>query len=139
MMFETYENPDASLLIRTDFADDAAWTALCDRVQQPEPNEGFCAIFVFIDDPQIGAMSVEAIAAQVHADTGAGAVFIADATAMAAPDYAVLCIDTGSAPLASFRVIPREIWGPENNLKLGNMDFADFAGAAGADGVFRGF
>jgi len=27
----------------------------------------------------------------------------------------------------------------ENNLNIANMDWEDFAGAAGADGIFRGF
>ena len=138
-MFEGYKDSDASLLIRTDFVDDAAWTALCDRVQQPDPDEGFCAVFVCIDDPQIGAMSLAAIAAQVLADIGARAIFIADKVAMTAPDHAVLCIKVDGVPLLSFRIIPTEIWGPENNLRLCNMDFADFAGAADAHGVFRGF
>ncbi|MFE2139083.1 DUF6924 domain-containing protein, partial [Streptomyces sp. NPDC059466] len=37
------------------------------------------------------------------------------------------------------RVTAAELWGIENNLSLANMDFEEFTGAAGNDGVFRGF
>jgi hypothetical protein len=38
-----------------------------------------------------------------------------------------------------FRVIPSELWGPENNLSIANLDFDEFANNAGSDGIFRGF
>ncbi|MFC8848558.1 MULTISPECIES: DUF6924 domain-containing protein [unclassified Micromonospora] len=38
-----------------------------------------------------------------------------------------------------FRTLPRQVQAIENNLSLGNMDFVEFARAAGPDGVFRGF
>lgn len=57
---------------------------------------------------------------------------------MTHPDWPVLCLDV-SAPEQMFRVIPSELWSVENNLSLANMDFDEFAGAAHADGVFRGF
>jgi hypothetical protein len=40
---------------------------------------------------------------------------------------------------APFRCIPSELWGVDNNLNISNMDWEDFSGAAGEDGVFRGF
>jgi hypothetical protein len=138
-MFEAYKDPDASLLIRTDFADDAAWAALCVAAHQPDPVEGFCACFMAVDDPAIGAQTPQAIAAQVHAELHRSAVFFADSEALADPAYPILCVG-GAAPRAgSFRVVAAHIWGPENNLRLSNMDFAEFASAAGPDGVFRGF
>ncbi len=138
-MFEPFANPDASLLIRTDFTDDAAWKRLSDLVQKPDPDEGFCAGFVCVDDPEIGAMPIEALAQHVRTELGRRAVFIADSTAMSAPDFAIVCVDTHSASLPMFRVTPAEIWGPENSLRLGNIDFAEFAAAVDSDGVFRGF
>jgi hypothetical protein len=42
-------------------------------------------------------------------------------------------------PGRTFRVIPGEIWGVENNLSLANMDFAEFADSTDRDGLFRGF
>ncbi|MGF1568782.1 MAG: hypothetical protein ACFCVD_12050 [Nodosilinea sp.] len=42
-------------------------------------------------------------------------------------------------PGRTFRVIPREMWGVENNLSISNMDYYEFADSTDADGVFRGF
>ena len=53
-------------------------------------------------------------------------------------DLPVLCLDA-SAPERTIRVIPSELWSVENNLSLANMDFEEFAAAAGTEGVFRGF
>jgi hypothetical protein len=138
-MFDAYRDPDASLLIRTDFSDDAAWVALCALVQQPNASEGFQASFVFVDDPELAELSLEVLARQAHSDLHCAAIFVADANAIFGKDHEVLCVDCTDTPGAPFRVIPSEIWGPENNLRISNMDFAEFAKAAGADGVFRGF
>ena len=48
-------------------------------------------------------------------------------------------VDLYDEPGRTFRVIPRELWGVENNLSLANMDYSDFADNVDADGVFRGF
>ncbi|GAB3345306.1 DUF6924 domain-containing protein [Micromonospora halotolerans] len=40
---------------------------------------------------------------------------------------------------APFRALPRQVQAIENNLSIANMDFFEFARAAGPDGVFRGF
>lgn len=138
-MFEPYRDADASLLIRTDFSDDSAWQALREVVSAPTLADGFAAFFSFVDDHAIGGLPVNELARHAHADLGVGTIFVADASAMAAPDYPVLCVETAGDPPQSFRTIAAEIWGPENNLRLANMDFAEFAGAVAKDGVFRGF
>jgi hypothetical protein len=138
-MFINSKDPDASLLIRTDFSDDTAWRMLCDLVQQPTPGDGFQAFFVCIDNPNIAATSLAELAKQAAEDLHCSALFIADAEAIGGADHAVLCVDCIDNPGAAFRVIPAEVWGPENNLRLANMDFAEFAAVAGPDGVFRGF
>jgi hypothetical protein len=138
-MFETYQSVDASLLIRTDFSDDAAWALLCAAVQAPESTEGFLANFVCVSDPAIAMQPPEDIAAQVHGELLHSAIYFADEAAFSDPTYPVLCIDGSGAAAESFRVIAEQMWGPENNLRLGNMDYADFLGAVEPDGVFRGF
>jgi hypothetical protein len=139
-MFSLDRDPDASLLIRTDFSDDAAWRALCDLVQQPNPDEGFQAFFVCVDDPRVAGMSIDAIARQAASDLNCAAIFIADTEAIDGKDHAILCVDCADTQERNFfRVIPLEVWGPENNLRIGNMDFAEFENASGPDGVFRGF
>jgi hypothetical protein len=54
-------------------------------------------------------------------------------------EHPILVVDLYTEPGRSFRVVPAEVWGIENNLSTANMDFAEFADEADADGVFRGF
>jgi hypothetical protein len=51
----------------------------------------------------------------------------------------VLAVYYFDAPFRTVRVIPTELWGIENNISLGNMDFEEFEEHAGPDGIFRGF
>jgi hypothetical protein len=138
-MFETYRNADASLLIRTDFSDDAKWESLCGKAKQAEPADGFTASFICVNDKQLANMVPAAIAKLAKEGLGARAVFIADTAALAGEEHAILCVDASDASGTFFRVIASELWGPENNLRLGNMDFIDFVRAVDTDGVFRGF
>jgi hypothetical protein len=138
-LFDRFRNADASLLVRTDFTDDTAWAALQEAVEQPESSAGFKASLSFLSDPSFAGLAPDVIAAQVNRELNHPVVFIADTRALTGTEHQVLCLDARSKPRAFFRVIPEEIWGPENNLRLGNMDFADFASAVGKDGVFRGF
>jgi hypothetical protein len=108
-------------------------------VQKPTPADGFQALFCCVDDPALAAISLTQLAKQAVEDLHCSAIFIADAKAMSGADRAVLCVDCAHNPGAAFRVIPSEVWGPENNLRLANMDFAEFAAEVGPDGVFRGF
>lgn len=62
-----------------------------------------------------------------------------DTKTISDPTHPVLVVDLEEQPGRTFRVIPAEAWGPENNLRLANMNFSDFAGALDPDGVFRGF
>jgi hypothetical protein len=134
-----YRGVDASLLVRTDYSDDAAWGTLCITVQQPSTGDGFVASFAMVSDARLAGLSPDAIGALVFQDLRHTVVFIADHRTLFDPEHPVLCVTTSESPLAAFRVIPSEIWGPENNLRLCNMDFAEFASAVEADGVFRGF
>ncbi len=51
----------------------------------------------------------------------------------------ILVIDCYDRPGRTFRVIPSEVWGVENNLSIANMDFEEFADNCDRDDVFRGF
>lgn len=63
---------------------------------------------------------------------------VADAVAIGDPEHPLLCIETAPAR-RTFRAVAAELWGVENNLSLANMDFEEFAEAAGEDGIYRGF
>ncbi|MBV9882568.1 MAG: hypothetical protein JO276_06125 [Sphingomonadaceae bacterium] len=122
-------------LIRTDFSDDAAWRALAAAAVAPSP-EGFQAYVEIVEDRGFEG----ATPAQLAEAAGGrrGCLIVADAVAIHDDEHPFLCLELAPAG-RSFRVIPRELWGVENNLSLANMDFEEFADAADPDGVFRGF
>lgn len=129
-------DPDASLLIRTDYADDAAWENLVRDAKKPYGSDGFSAYFVCISDGAFDGMSPDDLQA---VDGDAQVVFVADRASMVGDERTLIVVGRQQDAGRSFRVLLREAWGPENNLRLANMDFADFYRATDPDGVFRGF
>jgi len=128
---------DKSLLLRTDFSDDAAWTALCEAVQIPS-EEGFLAGLDYLSDPAYKSLTVEQLLALNPKQSGHYFIFIADTKCLESAEKPILVVDLNREPGRTLRVIPSEIWGVENNLSIANMDFHEFANSADSDGVFRG-
>ena len=132
------EQGDASTLVRTDFSDDSAWVSLV-RAATAESPEGFQAELRLIDERQYdGRLPSELASSGLHRQ-GQPVLFVADREALTDREQPILCVDLLHQPGRSFRCIPAELWGVENNLRLFNMDFEEFAESADADGVFRGF
>jgi hypothetical protein len=129
-------NTDATPLFRTDFSNESAWQELVKAAKTPSEDE-FLANLQFIEDKKFSGAEAHVLATSAIAANQA-VVFISDAITLTHADLPVLCIDV-FAPERMFRVIPAELWSVENNLSIANMDFTDFAGAAGSDGIFRGF
>ncbi|UYV16786.1 DUF6924 domain-containing protein [Porphyrobacter sp. ULC335] len=134
-MVEIPQDGDAPL-IRCDFSNMAAWERLVAATKEPSP-DGFVPNLQIIDNDRYDGASANQIGSAAR-DTNHAVVFIADEITMGNDDLSVLCLNV-SATEQRFRVIPSELWGVENNLSLGNMDFEEFADATGADGIFRGF
>lgn len=128
---------EQTLVIRTDFSDDASWGEICRAIRTPSPGFGFLGNVEFVDDRQYDEATPEALAAQASRD--ASLFFVVDRTALTHPERPILVVDYFETPLRTLRVIPSELWGIENNLSLGNMDFEEFADNAGPDGIFRGW
>ena len=133
------ENP---LLLRTDFADDAAWAAVCEAVQA-KSEQGFQAQVECVSDPAFDGLTVDQLMTLITepADDDWGFVFLVDRLTLTHLESLVLVVDLDEheQPGRTFRVIPAEMWAVENNLSIANMDFEDFADAVDEDGVFRGF
>ena len=126
-----------ALVLRTDFSDDAAWATICDRIQAPSGD--FMANVDCVSDPAFDGVTPSEIAELVRPGSRHTFLFLVDQRTVDDPEHAVVVVDLHDEPGRSFRVIPSEMWGVENNLSLANMDFDEFADSAGADGVFRGF
>lgn len=129
---------DNSLLLRTDFLNDAAWVALC-AATQVRSDEGFEARLDCISDPTYAGLTVDQLINLAPKDGDHSFVFMADHIALTDREQPVLVVDLYDEPGRTFRVVPHEMWGVENNLSIANMDFYEFADNVDADGVFRGF
>jgi hypothetical protein len=125
-----------SLLLRTDFSDDAAWEGLCAAVQAPVGE--FRADVTRVSDRAFDGATLEELV-ELAREAGHRFALIADGQAMTDPEQSVLVVDLVDEPGRSFRVIPSQAWGVENNLSLANMGFEEFADAVDDGGVFRGF
>jgi hypothetical protein len=133
---------DTALLIRTDFTDDIAWRDVCAAAQAPV-DTGFGNIFgatiECISDPRFDGLTVEGLLGFTPRGLEPSFVFLADAETMGRDEHPIVVVDLNREYGRIFRVIPTEMWSVENNLSIGNMDFAEFADAADSGGVFRGF
>ena len=124
-----------SLLLRTDFSQDAVWESVCAAVSAPVGE--FEAQLTCVSDVAYDGLTVERLLKLKHGEHGF--VFIVDSVAMTDPEMPVLVVDLEDEPGRTFRVVPSHMWSVENNLSLANMDFSEFANAADQNGVFRGF
>lgn len=127
---------EEALVIRTDFADEAAWEAIKRAIVRPVG--GFRAYVNFLDEPEYEGIGVEQLMELVPEGSDHTYLFVVDGTALSHPEQPILCLDLTDEPGRTFRVIPSEMWGVENNLSLANMDFDEFATLVDADGIFRG-
>lgn len=126
-----------ALVLRTDFSDNASWKSLCKTIREPAGE--FQAYVDFVSDPAFNGIDVEQVLSLIPPNYNHSFIFIIDQTTLSHPEHPVLVVDLFDEPGRTFRVIPAEMWGVENNLSLANMIFADFADHADPEGVFRGF
>lgn len=132
----------ASVLVRTWFGDDDAWESLLLEVQKPS-DDGFLANVTVVNDPVFEGLSTEAL--QTRHTGGAIVSFIADETTLVNAEHPILAVwvlphrDDDRRDLSPFRVVPAALWSVENNINLGNMDWADFTRSLGEDDIFHGF
>ncbi|WP_446219401.1 DUF6924 domain-containing protein [Micromonospora sp. IBHARD004] len=118
-----------SLVLRTDFTDNAAWDALKAALVAGDsyPNA------TFVSDPQYARVGVHAL---VQADADADDddkltyLLLADSTTMADDEHPLLAVDLDDPPGRTLRVPPRWYAEVSANMSIANMDFADFADAA---------
>jgi hypothetical protein len=127
---------DVPLLLRTDFTDDSAWGALL--IVLAEGDGEFCAHVSPVSDRRFdGAHATQLV--EAAAASGHTFFLVADSLTFGEREKTLLVVDAYQEPERTFRVMLAEAAAVENNLSIANMEFAEFANAAGEDGVFRGF
>ena len=136
------ELKNESVLIRVDYDDFEAWNDVCRAAIAPEPNEGFRADLIAVDNPAYLNNSVEELLERIG-EPPPFYVFVADRVTLTHPEHPILAINIGGTTYPdehgqTLRVLPSAMSWIENNLALGNADFADFVRSAGPDGIYRG-
>jgi len=130
-------NDYATPVIRTDFTDEVTWKKIKRDVAATNIM-GFSANVRFIDDRQYSGLTGQELLQRISGLSEYGCIFIADATAMSTTEHHLLVLDPSNPTGKTFRVLPSEAWGVENNLAIANMDYSEIADLADPDGVFRG-
>jgi len=134
---------DYSLVIRTDFSDDAAWQSICKALQATytdaryQTADGFQANVQCISNEACAGLTPEAVWSLLPDGFEGLFIFIVDSKTISNSEHPVLVADFGEEPGQTFRVIPSAAWAVENNLRLANMGFEDFEAQLGADGILR--
>ena len=136
----TLPQPDelTSLVLRTDFSDDTAWTALKAAIDSFDEQRRA----TYVSDPAYAGMAVHAL---VDADAAAGDddqprwLFVADTTTMTDEEHSLLAVDLYHEPGRTFRVPPAGYPVVSDNLNVANMTFAEFADETDDSGTCRGF
>ncbi|MER5185384.1 hypothetical protein ABT009_45165 [Streptomyces sp. NPDC002896] len=127
-----------SLVLRTDFSDDAAWDAVRAAIDGADvhPNA------TYVSDPRFTEVSIQVLVdedAAAEEDDKITYAFLADTTTMTEPSRPLLVVDLYDEPGRTFRVPVRWFSEISANLSIANLDFADFADTADGSGTFRGF
>jgi hypothetical protein len=142
-----------SLVIRADFGHPQAWEEVRAAIAEPQTEDEFVAHVQFVDDRAYEGLTATQLLAMAPPETGQRFAFLVDTVTLTLPDHPVLVVnlydyvagvsgdEQGSGPSYgdTFRVVPSAMWSVQNNLSISNMDWAEFAAAVDADGVFRGF
>ncbi|GAB3905050.1 DUF6924 domain-containing protein [Kibdelosporangium lantanae] len=127
-----------SLVVRTDFSSDVAWEAVRAAVDSCDeyPQATYVSDRTYAGATVSALVDVDAAAAEEHK---VAYLFLADEVTMAHTEHPLLAVDLYDEPGRTFRVPPLYFADISANLSISNMDFADFADAVDAAGVYRGF
>jgi uncharacterized protein DUF6924 len=156
----TMTTPDAQdpWVIRTDFSDDAKWTAVRELIAAPQTDFGqkFYAYVRYVSDEKYSGIECNELVHTLPDDYPGFLCFVVDETTLTDDEHPVLVVDFGPdstdmedyrrtpgqtpvTDIKTFRAIPSTIQSVENNLSISNMGFEDFVDSVDDDGLFRGF
>jgi hypothetical protein len=136
MSFRLHANEYETPLLRTDGSRPDRWDALLARIRTPNA-DGFLAYVEPITDPALEGLDEEELRRLPRDEDAEHFVLVADERALAEDDFPIVVVDISGENRPSFRVTATCLWAVENNLSLANMDWAEFADATDADGVYR--
>jgi hypothetical protein len=132
---------DDAPVIRVDFDNHDAWKTICGLIRAPvrEGRAEFYAYVTFVEKIEFRNLTPEQLLERVPDDYHRSFLLVVDRTATQQSEFPILVIDLFQERGRTFRAIPSQIQGIENNLSIANMGFDDFADNVDPEGVFRGF
>ena len=143
-------------VIRTDFSSGDGWTNMRELIAAPQKEVGmeFFAHVRYVNDEKYRNKEPHDLVLSLPDDYPEMFCFVVDRECIENQEHPVLVVgfypsdnesfdrkprDTPSAGMATFRALPAQIQGIQNNLSIANMDFEEFANSVDDDDVFRGF
>lgn len=143
-------------VIRTDFPDENQWDKVRQLISAAQKDSGFefFAHVKFVSHEHYRDKDPRDIVLSLPDNYPFHFCFVVDRESIVNQDHRVLVVGFYPSDLESFarpprvtpvkeiktfRALPSQIQGIENNLSISNMDFEEFANAVDKDGVFRGF
>ena len=130
-----------ALVIRTSFDNQQAWETACASIRAPQyfTSDPFYANVDLLDDIEFANLAPDDLMGRIPENYPHSFLLVVDTITVTHPESPVLVIDLSAKRGRTFRAIPSQIQGIENNLSIANMDFFEFADSADDDGIFRGF
>lgn len=141
-----------AVVVRTDYQDEEAWQTVVKLLSEPWGDGEFEPLVYLVDDPAWSGAPGEAVIGAIAAQSCPSVVFLADRETMEAAQHALLAVNTVSREAVGdeeyeymtefgggFRTAPIGVHSIHASLRLGDMGFEEFAGAAQDDpeGVYR--
>ncbi|MGY4920445.1 DUF6924 domain-containing protein [Streptomyces sp. 900116325] len=140
---------DAALIIRTDYRDEQAWTAVKEELMRSWGDGDFEPYVHIADDPKWGGCTSAQILSAAVADEELSVVFLADRDSMRDGPLTLLAVavlareecdsdEEFEADGGEFRTVPAGVHEIHANLMIANLSFGDFKEAAeqGPQGTF---
>ncbi|MGY5036257.1 DUF6924 domain-containing protein [Streptomyces sp. 900116325] len=143
---------DAALIIRTDYSDEQAWTAVKEELMRSWGDGDFEPYVHIADDPKWAGFTSAQILSAAVADEELSVVFLADRDSMRDGPLTLLAVavlareecdsdEEFEADGGEFRTVPAGVHEIHANLMIANLSFGDFKEAAeqGPQSAFQGF
>ncbi|MEU8692790.1 hypothetical protein [Streptomyces sp. NPDC048665] len=125
-------------IVRTGFRHESVWQPVVTAALKITP-EGIHAGVDPVDEPACRDLTVDQLLDRLQDDRRHRILFVVDATAIADSEHAILAVDLYDGPGRSVRVLPSTVQDVVDNVTIADMACAEFADAADACAVFRGF
>jgi hypothetical protein len=134
-----------SLVIRTDFTDDATWERVRSAIETPVPASSngvvvgkFKPAVEFVADRRFEHLALAELLELAKADPTHSIAFLVDHETLSDAEHPILVVDLTEVPGRTFRVVPTAMWEVQTNLAIANTSWEDHADYADPRGIYRG-